>query len=120
MMSTTISLANSQGTKVPENMPEREQQMNDIQATTFIWTGCHQRQFRDLCGSGILVQAFTSIPQTNFATPTSGLITCGDLFRRISDILATRPSGITSPQLYQLWTSAEDQLANLMELPVTL
>ncbi|KAG8745927.1 hypothetical protein FRC10_006731 [Ceratobasidium sp. 414] len=103
------SLANSSRTWMSGDMPVQRRQANHMQAKTFIWSGCHQRQVRDLHGSGILTRVFTSIFEVDFAALSAGSMTYEALFRRISEELAAQPSATISSQLFQLWISDEGQ-----------
>ncbi|QRV97215.1 ICE-like protease (caspase) p20 domain protein [Ceratobasidium sp. AG-Ba] len=56
-------------TVMTEDIPQREREMDHIQARTFVWTGCHQRQeaaVYEKYNSGLLTRVFTDTFDVHF------------------------------------------------------
>ncbi|CAE6466193.1 unnamed protein product [Rhizoctonia solani] len=98
-----------------EGIPERERNMDGIQARIFAWSACHQRQLSwdsDDCTNGLLTQTFTETCIRLGGTidlPTR--YTYNTLFEEVSKSVAEKraTSVYPAPQFVQLWTSLREE-----------
>ncbi|CAE6447055.1 unnamed protein product [Rhizoctonia solani] len=98
-----------------EGIPERERNMDRIQARIFAWSACHQRQLSwdsNDYSSGLFTQAFTeTCIQLDGTIDSPTRYTYNTLFEAVSklvaDIRATSPN--PAPQFVQLWTSLREE-----------
>ncbi|KAH7320354.1 caspase domain-containing protein [Rhizoctonia solani] len=111
-----------------EGIPERERNMDGIQARIFAWSACHQRQLSwdsDDCTNGLLTQAFTETSIRLGGTIDSPTrYTYNTLFEEVSKLVAERRamSVYPAPQFVQLWTSLKEESrtieTSLLDSPV--
>ncbi|CAE6506536.1 unnamed protein product [Rhizoctonia solani] len=117
-----------------EGIPERERNMDKIQARVYAWSGCHQRQSAwdsNDCSSGIFTQAFTET-----CTRLGGTVdlptryTYNTRFEEVSKLVTERRTASKEPEAQfvqvgnlfryknvpfqipgagQLWTSSRDE-----------
>ncbi|KAG8730805.1 cytochrome c oxidase subunit 1, partial [Ceratobasidium sp. 423] len=98
-----------------EGIPEKERNMDGIQARIYAWSTCQQRQVSwdsNDCLNGLLTQTFTET-----CTRPGGTIdlparyTYNTLFEEVSKLVAERraTSPNPAPQFVQLWTSLREE-----------
>ncbi|KAG9088670.1 hypothetical protein FRC06_001929 [Ceratobasidium sp. 370] len=111
MMSTVTSTVNPTLITMTEDIPVQERQMDHIQAKTFIWTGCHQRQeaFDDMeYNLGLLTRVITQTFETHFDTLMAGAMDYDTLFCKVSGEVDAQSFATSTVQFVQLWTSLQD------------
>ncbi|CUA68419.1 hypothetical protein RSOLAG22IIIB_07938 [Rhizoctonia solani] len=102
-------------TVMQEGIPERERDMDGIQARVFAWSACHQRQESwdsNDCSNGLLTLTFTQTCVRLGGTSDSPTrYTYNALFEAVSKLVAemraTSPN--PAPQFVQLWTSLQEE-----------
>ncbi|KAG9121595.1 putative actin patch assembly and actin polymerization protein, partial [Ceratobasidium sp. 392] len=101
-----------------EEIPVRERNLDQIQAKTFVWTACHQRQEawghddRQPYGSGIFTKVFTHAFETYLTRLTgndgnNAYIDYNALFIHISQNVLKETEKLNTLQFVQLWTSLQ-------------
>ncbi|KAG9079942.1 hypothetical protein FRC06_007271, partial [Ceratobasidium sp. 370] len=111
VVSTVTSLANSALITMTEDIPIGERQMDHIQARTFVWTGCHQRQeaFDHMeYTSGLLTRVFTQTFETHFDELMARAMDYDTLFCKVSGEVNDQAFAMSTLQFVQLWTSLQD------------
>ncbi|QRV83068.1 ICE-like protease (caspase) p20 domain protein [Ceratobasidium sp. AG-Ba] len=114
-------------TVMTEDIPQRERQMDHIQARTFVWTGCHQRQESTVFekyNSGLLTRVFTDTFDVHFDEIKAKQMSYDTLFGQVSKKVNAQAFTTGSLQFVQLWTSIQNtneyQVDVLLQSPVAL